>query len=302
MTRRRSATPSSDDGLLGDVRGRRRLEREDLDRILRRRRVERPARRGERLGRAPPPTPRAHRSRRRTPKSDVPHRRAVGDGEREREERDPALGVDRAVDRVDDDAHRASGAERDARRAPPRRARSRPRGPRGARRRRPPPPRRSPSCRRHPRPAGAPARARCASAARPSTASMSATQSRQSAEPVDASYRVEEQAARQLREEVRRLLGHHLAPARALEHVLDARRPEQERTVELTRVDASDGLGEIGRVAESLVADEAIDELDVELARLARRREGRRLRRYPTAWASVVRAGGEPLDAPPPAA
>ncbi len=34
---------------------------------------------------------------------DVAHRRAIRDREREREERDPALGVDGAVDRVDDD-------------------------------------------------------------------------------------------------------------------------------------------------------------------------------------------------------
>ena len=41
---------------------------------------------------------------------DVVHRRAVGDREREREERDPALRVDRAVDRVDDDARAAPPA------------------------------------------------------------------------------------------------------------------------------------------------------------------------------------------------
>ena len=42
---------------------------------------------------------------------DVVHRRSVGDGDREGEERDPALGVDRAVDRVDDDDRAPSGAE-----------------------------------------------------------------------------------------------------------------------------------------------------------------------------------------------
>ena len=91
-------------------------------------------------------------------------------------------------------------------------------------------------------------------------------------EPVGGSYGVEEQAARQLGEEVRRLLRHHLAAARALEDVLDARRAQEERPVELAGVDARDRLAEVGRVAEPVVADEAVDELDVELARLARRR------------------------------
>ena len=53
---------------------------------------------------------------------DVVHRRAVGDRDREREERDPALRVDRAVDRVDDDARRGRPRRRRARRAPRRRA------------------------------------------------------------------------------------------------------------------------------------------------------------------------------------
>ena len=99
---------------------------------------------------------------------------------------------------------------------------------------------------------------------------MSPTQSRQSSASRP-SYGVEEEPARQLGEEVRRLLRHHLAAARALEDVLDARRPQQEGTVELARVDARDGLVEIGRVAEPVVADETVDELDVELARLTRR-------------------------------
>ena len=119
--------------------------------------------------------------------------------------------------------------------------------------------------------AGAPARARLASAARARIVLDVGDAGAAEREPVDASYRVEEQAARQLREEVRRLLRHHLAAPRALEDVLDPRRPEQEGAVELARVDARDRLVEIGRVAEPLVPDEPVDELDVELARLARR-------------------------------
>src|SRR5439155_6408861 len=42
---------------------------------------------------------------------DVAHRRTVGDGDRHREEPDPALRVQRPVDRVDDDARLTAGAE-----------------------------------------------------------------------------------------------------------------------------------------------------------------------------------------------
>src|SRR6185295_18835914 len=82
-------------------------------------------------------------------------------------------------------------------------------------------------------------------------------------------------AARQLGEEIRRLLRHDLPPPRALEHVLDAGRAQEERTIELTRVDACDRVGEVGRVGDSLVPDEPIYELDIELPRLAGDREGR---------------------------
>ena len=81
----------------------------------------------------------------------------------------------------------------------------------------------------------------------------------------------------------------------ALEDVLDARRAEQEGAVELARVDPGGRLVEIRRVAEPLVADEPVDELDVELTRLTDDREGRA-----TAIADRVRLGvgktGEPLD------
>ena len=80
---------------------------------------------------------------------------------------------------------------------------------------------------------------------------------------------MEEKAARELREEVGRLLRHHLAAPGALEDVLDPRRAEQEGAVELARVDPRDRLVDVGRVAEPFVADEPIDELDVELALLA---------------------------------
>ena len=68
-------------------------------------------RRGRRRVRARRPTPRVRRSRRRS-RSDVVHRVAVRDREREREERNAALRVHRAVDRVDDDAQAAAAAER----------------------------------------------------------------------------------------------------------------------------------------------------------------------------------------------
>ena len=65
---------------------------------------------------APPPRSPTHSSPRAEvvdePEADVAERRPVGDGEREGEERDPALRVHRPVDRVDDDVHRAAGAER----------------------------------------------------------------------------------------------------------------------------------------------------------------------------------------------
>ena len=70
---------------------------------------------------APPPRRATHSSP--APKSwtkpntHVGHRRPVGDGDRERVVRQAALGVQRAVDRVDDHAHRPA-AEVDARRAP----------------------------------------------------------------------------------------------------------------------------------------------------------------------------------------
>ena len=76
---------------------------------------------------------------------DVGHRRPVGDGDRERVVRQPALGVQRAVDRVDDDAHvagrRSRRSPRSSRHAV-KRAPSRVQRARARRRRRPRPRRR----------------------------------------------------------------------------------------------------------------------------------------------------------------
>ena len=78
---------------------------------------------------------------------------------------------------------------------------------------------------------------------------------------------MKEKAAHELRKEVGRLLRHHFAAPGALEDVLDPRGAKEEGAVVLAGVDPSDGLVEIGRVAEPLVADEPVDELDVELSR-----------------------------------
>jgi len=89
-------------GLLGDARGERGLEREDLDLLPRHRRVEllivqasaaaahgRPLLAGAEVVDVA--------------EEDVVHRLTVGDRHRDREEGDAPLGVERAVDRVDDD-------------------------------------------------------------------------------------------------------------------------------------------------------------------------------------------------------
>ena len=118
---------------------------------------------------APPPRSATHSSPApkswTKPKGTSPSVGPVGDGEREGEERDPALRVHGAVDRVDDDVQRPAGAERPlaellrdedevARRAL-----------RAARRPHPRRQRRSRSCRRRPFPPAGRARARPASAA-----------------------------------------------------------------------------------------------------------------------------------------
>ena len=126
----------------------RRLEGEDLDRVLR----PHARRAARRSAYAPSPRRAVHSSPRAevvdVAEDDVVHRLAVGDGDREREERDAALRVQRAVDRVDDDER--ARRRRDGR-PPPRRSSRRARG--SARGSRPPPPGRSPSSRRRPRPA-----------------------------------------------------------------------------------------------------------------------------------------------------
>ena len=106
---------------------------------------------------------------------DVVHRPAVGDGDREGEERDAALRVERAVDRVDHE-DRVGAFQRG--RAPPRRSRRRSRG--TARRSRPRPPCRSRSSRRRPRPSPTTGSRSARVGSRSSTASTSATAARQS--------------------------------------------------------------------------------------------------------------------------
>ena len=95
---------------IDDDRRRRSLEGQDLDRVLRTQGAEPHAvqeRAFTALGRPLLARPEVVD----VPEGHVSHRRALGHREREREERDPALGVDRPVDRIDDDSRRASGAE-----------------------------------------------------------------------------------------------------------------------------------------------------------------------------------------------
>src|SRR5918911_4059969 len=75
--------------------------------------------------------------------------------------------------------------------------------------------------------------------------------------------RLEQQARRQLREEVRRLLWHHAALARAREHILDPRRPQQKGRLGLAAIDRGDGLRTLRRVRHTL-RPERVDDLDVE--------------------------------------
>jgi len=95
---------------LGDVGGRRALAGEDLDQALRRRARERPP---VQAGAAPalcdPLLAGAEVVD--VAEGDVAKRRAVGDREGEREERDPALRVHGSVDRVDDDPRPPAGPE-----------------------------------------------------------------------------------------------------------------------------------------------------------------------------------------------
>src|SRR6266480_4468117 len=63
---------------------------------------------------------------------------------------------------------------------------------------------------------------------------------------------LKQKARSQLRIEVGRLLRQHLALARAGEHVLDPRRPEQERSLGLAVVDGRDRFAALRRVADAL--------------------------------------------------
>src|SRR5256886_8512958 len=74
---------------------------------------------------------------------------------------------------------------------------------------------------------------------------------------------LKQKARSQLRIEVGRLLRQHLALARAAEHVLDPRRPEQERSLGLAVVDGRDRFAALRRVADAL-RRQGVDDLDVE--------------------------------------
>ena len=104
---------------------------------------------------------------------------------------------------------------------------------------------------------------------------------------------MEEKAARQLRKEVGRLLRHHLPTAGTLEHVFDPGCPKEKGALELARIDAGDCLLQIGCVADSLVADQTVDELDVELTRPS----GDRKRGAPAVADRVGRVVGEIREA-----
>ena len=94
----------------GDRVGRRALEREDLDPVLRARDVERrAAEEGASAALGDPLLARPEVVD--VAEVDVVHRRSLGDREGEREERDRALCVDRPVDRVDDDPQLATAPE-----------------------------------------------------------------------------------------------------------------------------------------------------------------------------------------------
>src|SRR5215211_3013815 len=77
--------------------------------------------------------------------------------------------------------------------------------------------------------------------------------------------RIEEEPGRQLGEEVRRLLGHHLAAARTLEHDVEWRRPQEERRGRITAVDGRDCLIAARGVRDPL-RREPVYNLDVEHA------------------------------------
>src|SRR5262245_11138293 len=95
-----------------------------------------------------------------------------------------------------------------------------------------------------------------------STACTSSTAARQVAAQ-SVVKRLEQQARGQLRKEVRRLLRHHLAVARAREHVLDFGWPQEERRLGFAAVDSRDGLVALRRVGDAL-GSECVDDLDVQ--------------------------------------
>src|SRR5205807_3678153 len=79
--------------------------------------------------------------------------------------------------------------------------------------------------------------------------------------------RLEQESGGQLWVKVGRLLRQHAPGARALEHLLDLGRPEQERRLGLAAVDGGDRLGALRRVGETL-RRQRIDNLDVQAVAL----------------------------------
>ena len=262
MIRMRCAMPSNAAAFSATSRRERRLEREDLDLVLRPLRAERLAVEERAFAARAPSTPRPSRSRRRrrtrrraivspsataieSEKNGMPRfalsEPSIGSMTTRHApaaELADLLGDDRRVEPVEAREDHALGGGVDRRRVVAALALRRAR-----------------------------ARARRASAARRARRARPPTAPRQSAS--QSVKRVEEQAARELREEVRRLLRQHLAAARALEHRVDRRRPHEQRRLGVAAVDGRLGL---------LAARRVRDAFRARGARRARRR-GRRPRR-----------------------
>ena len=273
MTRTRPATSITPPIAIGDRRRRRPLEREDLDRVLRSLRAEprsveeraAPAFGGPLLARAEVVDVAEH---------DVAHRRALGDGEREREERDAALRVHRAVDRVDDDSALSACAERahaellrDEHEVLVESGESRDDGVLGRLVDRG----RLVAALAEPQHRLALGPRRQSRRARRGCPRRRAGRSRARASSIE---RVEEEPGERLGKEVRALRRHPLAAARDCEDVVDARLAEEERHVCLAAVDRRDGLVATRRVRDAVEAV-PVDEL----RRRARPRDRGRARR-----------------------
>ena len=226
-------------GVLGDVRGRRRLEREDLELVLRPLGQRRAVQEGAAAAHGRPLLAGAEVVD--VPEDDVVHRVSVGDRDREREERDAALRVQRAVDRVDDDREAPVAEHADLLADEPHVLAAKPRE-------------------NHLLRGRVERRGVVAALAVPDHrlalgpagqllehARDVVPRARQSCQPVGSAKGEEEQAGGELREEERRLLRHRLAGVREARDLLDGDRLEQERSRGLAAVDRRDRL--VGRRA-----------------------------------------------------